>query len=120
MKAMIAIAVAWILGAAGAVAVDAPDVSTFINLRETIRADAPQGHKAPLRERVGLYIAMFSAANTVEPRYAAYLEGLPAASGDPNAAAALAGVRYLRAVYPYADEKMLGEIERAALKSAPR
>lgn len=73
-------------------------VANYRRCLEEADAAAGVSHATPERETSGLYLAMFSAANQVRPRYHPYLDGLPAAPDDPDRAAGLAGVAFIEAI----------------------
>jgi hypothetical protein len=70
-------------------------IAAYRHCLEAADAAAGPAHPGPERETAGLYLAMFSAANRVHPGYRAFLDGLPAASGNEDRAAGLAGLAFI-------------------------
>ena len=83
------------VSASALAAEDWTSIASYRHCLEAADAAAGAAHSSPERETSGLYLAMFSAANRVRPAYRAYLDELPAASGNPDRAAGLAGLFFI-------------------------
>ena len=65
---------------------------------ERAMTDPKNGGISDRRTFAGLYLAMFSAGNAADPRFEPVLNDLPAVDSPADAAAALAGARFIEAV----------------------
>jgi hypothetical protein len=85
---------------------DWKSVTTFNSLADTLK-NKSKSATIPYRERAGLYLAMFSAANTVETRYKKYITEMSSNTGDPDLAAAFAGLAYLKLIHPTTNKEFV-------------